>query len=240
MDVITYSYHHLTNTLQWRHNGGGGVGVMASQITSLTIVYSIVCSGVDQRNHQSSASLAFVRGIHWWPVNSPHKKLVTRKMFPFDDVIMNKNIVKEGTEYRYDPHYFHRDGEVWLICCEFRVCTMFYIWRFMLYTTIFYIWRSITKPFGMCPFKLLNSIYTYVRFSKNVMIETVKKWQMTITKSQVITCPVTCGTKNLSIHKLRWYKRWSLVTDKYHTWVCAYLSMLGLKLSHVSKRGPSS
>ena len=37
---------------------------MASQITSLTVVYSIVYLGVDQRKHQSSASLAFVRGIH--------------------------------------------------------------------------------------------------------------------------------------------------------------------------------
>ena len=61
---------------------------IASQITSLTIVYSTVYSGADQRKHQSSASLAFVRGIHRWPVNSPHKWPVTRKMFPFDDVIM--------------------------------------------------------------------------------------------------------------------------------------------------------
>ena len=60
----------------------------ASQITSLTIVYSIVYSGTDQRKHQSSASLAFVRGIHRRPVNSPHKWPVTRKMFLFDDVIM--------------------------------------------------------------------------------------------------------------------------------------------------------
>ena len=44
--------------------------------------------GTDQRKHQSSASLAFVRGIHRWPVNSPHKGPVTRKMFPFYDVIM--------------------------------------------------------------------------------------------------------------------------------------------------------
>ena len=42
----------------------------------------------DPTPHQSSASLAFVRGIHRWPVNSPHKWPVTRKMFPFDDVIM--------------------------------------------------------------------------------------------------------------------------------------------------------
>ena len=61
---------------------------MASQITSLTIVNSTVYSGADQRKHQSSASLAFVRGIHRWPVNSPHKWPVTRKMFPFDDVII--------------------------------------------------------------------------------------------------------------------------------------------------------
>ena len=61
---------------------------MPSQITSLTIVYPTVYSGADQRKHQSSASLAFVRGIHRGPVNSPHKGLVTRKMFPFDDIIM--------------------------------------------------------------------------------------------------------------------------------------------------------
>ena len=62
--------------------------MMASQITSLTIVYSTVYSGTHQRKLQSSASLAFVRGIHWWPANSPHKWPVTRKMFPFDDVII--------------------------------------------------------------------------------------------------------------------------------------------------------
>ena len=48
-------------------------GAMASQITSLTIVYSTVYSGADQRKHQSFASLAFVWGIHRWPVNFPHK-----------------------------------------------------------------------------------------------------------------------------------------------------------------------
>ena len=64
------------------------MGAMAFQITSLTIVYSNVYSGADQRTHQNSAPLAFVRGIHQWPVNSPHKGPVTRKMFPFDDVIM--------------------------------------------------------------------------------------------------------------------------------------------------------
>ena len=64
---------------------------VASQITSLTVVYSAVYSGADQIKHQSSASLAFVRGIHRGPVNSPHKGPVTRKMFAFDDVIMSSN-----------------------------------------------------------------------------------------------------------------------------------------------------
>ena len=64
------------------------MGAIASQITILTIVYSTVYSDADQRKHQSSASLAFVREIHRGPVNSPHKWPVTRKMFPFDDVFM--------------------------------------------------------------------------------------------------------------------------------------------------------
>ena len=67
---------------------------MASQITSLTIVYSTVYSGAYQRKYQRSASLAFVQGIHRWPVNTPHKGPVTRKIFPFDDVIMMRQQLK--------------------------------------------------------------------------------------------------------------------------------------------------
>ena len=65
------------------------IATMASQISSHRIVYSTVYSCADQRKHQSPASLAFVRGIHRWPVKSPHKGPVTRKMFPLDDVIMS-------------------------------------------------------------------------------------------------------------------------------------------------------
>ena len=61
---------------------------MTSQITGFSVVCSAVGSNADQRNYQSSASLAFVRGIHRLPVNSSHKGPVTRKMFPFDDVIL--------------------------------------------------------------------------------------------------------------------------------------------------------
>ena len=70
------------------HNNDVIMGTMASQITSLTIAYSTVYSRRRSKKHQSSASLAFVRGIHRWPVNSSHKGPVTRKMLPFDDVTM--------------------------------------------------------------------------------------------------------------------------------------------------------
>ena len=71
---------------------------MASPITNLTIVYSTVYSR--RRKHQSLASLAFVRGIHRWPVNSPHNGPVTRKMFSFDDVIMILGVSHEFTTSR--------------------------------------------------------------------------------------------------------------------------------------------
>ena len=60
------------------------MSAMASQITGISIVYSTVCSGLDQRKHQSSASLAFVRGSDRWI----HKSPVAPKMILFDDVIM--------------------------------------------------------------------------------------------------------------------------------------------------------
>ena len=72
----------------YQHYSDVIVGVMASQITIFTIVYSIVHSGADRRKHQNSASLASARGIQRWPVNSPHNWPVTRKTFPFVDVIM--------------------------------------------------------------------------------------------------------------------------------------------------------
>ena len=64
------------------------MSAMPSQITGVSIACSTVSSGADERKHQSAASLAFARGIHRWPVDSPYKGPETRKMFPFDDVIM--------------------------------------------------------------------------------------------------------------------------------------------------------
>ena len=83
VNKMTYSKHN--------HYCDVSMGAVASQITSLTIVYSTVYSDTDQRKHQSSTSVAFVQGIHRGPVNSPHKRPVTRKMFTFDDVIMQRH-----------------------------------------------------------------------------------------------------------------------------------------------------
>ena len=80
---IGLGYNRNHTTFQWRYNQHDYVSIHRR-----LDFYSNLCSGADQRKHQSSASMAFVRGIHQWPVNSPHKGPVTRKMFPFDDVIM--------------------------------------------------------------------------------------------------------------------------------------------------------
>ena len=86
--------------LNFIHYSDSIVSVMASQITSVLIVYSAIYSGADQRKHQSFASLAFVRGIHQWLVNFLHKGPVTRKIFPFDDIIMSTfdNIIYMGPD----------------------------------------------------------------------------------------------------------------------------------------------
>ena len=90
----------ISPRLQPIHYNDVIMSAMASQVTSLTIVYSTVYSDADQRTKQSSVSLAFLRGIHRWPVNSTHKGPVTRKKFPFDDVIMHKETI---TALHYRP-----------------------------------------------------------------------------------------------------------------------------------------
>ena len=110
--VLVYGQIHYTDAI---------MGAMASQITSLIIVNSTAYSGADQRKHRSSASLAFVR----WPVNSPHKWPVTRKMFPLDDVIMYAdnyvNLLRGtgyATRYRCSPgfRHWHRGNDSCVQC----------------------------------------------------------------------------------------------------------------------------
>ena len=105
--LITQNGHIIDHPC---HYNDVTMSAMASQITGLTIIYSTVYSDADQRKHQSSVSLASMRGIHRWPVNSPHKGPVTRKMFPFDDVIMRMRSgdrlnIKMSSEHYRDSHY---------------------------------------------------------------------------------------------------------------------------------------
>ena len=103
-------YYTYVALLEWwarQHYNDVIMSKIASQITCLTIVYSTVYPGADHKKHQSSASLAFVRGIHRRPVKSPHKGPVTRKMPPFDDVIM-KGSWDKAVNY-------------WYACCRWNI-----------------------------------------------------------------------------------------------------------------------
>ena len=102
------------------HYGDVITGTMASQITSLTIVYSTVYSGADQRKHQSSPSLAFVRGIHQGPVNSPHKWPVTRNLFPFDDVIMHEEWFQPHATHAQCRWIIGKNVDVYFLKCSTR------------------------------------------------------------------------------------------------------------------------
>ena len=94
------------------------MSVMASKITCVTSVCSTVCSGADQRKHQSSASLAFVRGIHRSPMDSPHKVPLTLKMVPYDDVILT-------CAYSTASKCNH----IWMVSCQKGPTRHTYAWQ---------------------------------------------------------------------------------------------------------------
>ena len=83
-----YRTQHLRCRKPHHHYSDVAMKATPSEIIGVPSVYSTGRSGADQRIHQSFASLTFVRGIHRWPINTPNKGPVTRKMFPFHDVIM--------------------------------------------------------------------------------------------------------------------------------------------------------
>ena len=97
-DEITYPFPNFNGATvevwKWRSNPIPHfhyidviMTTMASQITSLTVVYSIVYSDADKKTSKLRVTGLCV-GNSPGPVNSPHKGPVTRKVFPFDDVIM--------------------------------------------------------------------------------------------------------------------------------------------------------
>ena len=107
--------HTSISCLHHSHNHHSDVimSAMVSQITGISTACLTGCSSVDQRKHQSSAPLAFLKGIHWRRVDSPHKGPVTQKMFTFDDVIMSTPPC-EVTIYR------NRPSRLWGLCYTFN------------------------------------------------------------------------------------------------------------------------
>ena len=102
---ITCVWIFLTHFLgYYEHYNDVIMSAMASRFTDVSIVCSNFCSREDQRKHQSLASLAFVSRFHRWPVDSPRKRLVTRKMFPFDGVIMKSSASDKS--YRFADPFF--------------------------------------------------------------------------------------------------------------------------------------
>ena len=87
ISVITSNHWPLGCVAGLLHYSDTIMSPKTSQITSVSSVNSIIFSDAEQRKYQSSASLAFLRGIHQWLVNSLHKGPVTQKMFPFDDIM---------------------------------------------------------------------------------------------------------------------------------------------------------
>ena len=154
------------------------MSAIASQITSLTIVYSIVYSDADQRKHQSSASLAIVWGIHRGPVNSPHKWPVTRKMVPFDDVIMGQYHTSAFTELmphsppvgNFETSYI--ESPLYFVLSFWMTCDWFVIdWWYLLSR-----WRCL-DPYVYK--RLLLSMYIY--------ISSITFWcDLTLTYDQVL------------------------------------------------------
>ena len=120
---------HRRDLQPWHYNDVI-TDAIASQFTSLAIVYSTVNSDTNQRKHQSSASLAFVWGLHRGPVNSPHKWPVTRKMFPFDDVIMTSTNIESLYIYIFFHwlssslgsliKYLSRSVSICMVFCQWR------------------------------------------------------------------------------------------------------------------------
>ena len=98
------------------------MSMMVSETAGVSIVYSIVCSGVDQGKHQRSASLAFVRGI---------KGPVTRKMLPLDDVIMCEVLAQyKFSYYDYNSYTIHKQASrthyCWLMWIHYSIYKHYY------------------------------------------------------------------------------------------------------------------
>ena len=141
MTIVTIK-HRSHTALQWRHNERDGVSNHQPHDCLLNRLF-----GRRSNKHQSSASLAFVRGINRWPVNSPHKGPVTRKMFPFDDVSMESDTYDgPGCSFTCNLQWYII---MWIFLCKIDFVMKFPMkyhmeletWKF--HTQIYFIWNCI-------------------------------------------------------------------------------------------------
>ena len=115
VEAIIFVYSQFV-TLQGRHNGRESVSNYQPHDCLLSRLFRR-----RSRKYQSSASLAFVRGIHRGPVNCPHKWPVTRKMFPFDDVIMQVT----ATRYLHEASFqIIRSDLTWIYRTDLVISVM--------------------------------------------------------------------------------------------------------------------
>ena len=120
------------NTLRRCHNERDGVSNHQTHDCLLNLLFKAQI----KEKHQSSASLAFVLGIHRWPVNSQHKWPVTRKRFPFDDVIMNWHIDIWTKWLHFHRRHIRLHFHEWK--CLLLNCFNFH-WKYVLRQWVFYI-----------------------------------------------------------------------------------------------------
>ena len=203
------------------------MSAMASQITSITIVYSIVYSGADRRKHQISASLAFARGIHRWPVNSPHKGPVTRKMLPFDDGV---NVVGWYTETNTKlPTFCRRHFQSKLIfmqdkCCIFSLMIKLF-GKFIAKCVIDMpdVFQNINLTFLMLLIVTIPAIFVCILI--NYML--LAMWLMLKKDGEVfIHANIICDQCPFSIYCLSSYSKVSVGERRHNIyWVLAFINI---------------
>ena len=175
-------------------------------ITSLTIVFSTVYSGADHKKHQSSASLAFVRGIHRWPVNSPHKWPVTWKMFPFDDVIVVNHPCDMATV---------TVSSGWVIThpCELQIIFMSHGWVTSLYDIsahsgyVIRMYYHLVRTRVWCNVDITSHVWENIYMWWTV--NTTLVYQMTSRDHQITSdvtvCSTACSARQQRNYQCSWY-----------------------------------
>ena len=210
------------------------MGAIASQITSLTIVYSTVYSGADQRKRQSSESLAFEWGIHSGQVNSPHKWPVTWKTFPFDDIIMETWDLFQNRDASQVTHFWDGGWGIQNIICFslFNVRPMLTPSIMLWYTAHTHAWLVMSqhtdrKDETRKAIWRLDGCFTLYTWHYNLKVPVDSCW-VAVCQTQILShrdgCAAFCSCLEAITVK-------SLIKDTYSDVVGAAQMLLQLHLS---------